>query len=82
MANINVNLSDGLEQFVAGQVETGSFTGASEYIEALIEQAKEGKEKIDSLLIEGLESGDPIPLNAVQWSRIHSEVMERISHGP
>jgi len=82
MASINVNLSDELEQFVAGQVETELFAGASEYIETLIERAKEGKEKIDSLLIEGLDSGDPIPLDAVQWSRIHSEVTERISHGP
>lgn len=82
MASINVNLSDGLEQFVARQVEAGPFAEVSEYIESWIERDKEAKEKIDSLLIEGFDSGDPIPLDVAQWSRIHSEVSERISHGP
>lgn len=81
MADVNLNLPDELQQFVDGQVEAGQFEGASEYIEALISRAKEGKDKLESLLIEGLDSGEPIPLDADEWSRIRGEVTERLSNG-
>ncbi len=81
MANVKLNLPDELQQFVNGQVEAGEFDGPSAYIEALIARAKEGKEKLDELLIEGLESGEPVPLDADEWSRIRGEVTERLSNG-
>lgn len=81
MANVNLNLPDELQQFVNGQVEAGEFAGAGAYIEALIARAKSGKDQLDSLLIEGLDSGEPIPLDDKEWSRIRAEVAERLSHG-
>ncbi|MEO8498890.1 MAG: type II toxin-antitoxin system ParD family antitoxin [Planctomycetota bacterium] len=81
MASVNVNLSEELKQFVDGQVEAGEFAGADDYIEALIARAKKGKEKLDALLIEGLDSGDSIPLDADEWSRIRSDVEQRLANG-
>ncbi len=81
MANVNVNLSDELQQFVDRQVETGQFDGPEGYIEALVAQAKKGKDRVDALLIEGLESGDAIPLDGDEWSRVRAEVGARLSNG-
>ena len=81
MANVNLHLPDELHQFVNGQVEAGEFDGASAYIESLIARAKQGKETLEALLIEGLDSGDPIPLDGDEWRRIRSEVTERLSDG-
>ena len=81
MTTVNLNLSDELQQFLNNQVEAGQFNEPAEYIEALIRRAKSGKEKLDALLLEGLDSGDPVPLDAAEWNRIHHEVEQRLSHG-
>ena len=81
MTTVNLNLSEELQQFVNGQAEAGRFGGPAEYIEALIERAKNGKEKLEDLLIGGLDSGDPIPLDPDEWSRIRRDVEQRLSNG-
>ena len=81
MATVNLKLSEELQAFVNSQVEAGRFDGASGYIEALIARAKNGKENLEALLIEGLDSGDPIPLDADEWTRIRHDVEQRISNG-
>ncbi len=81
MASVNLNLPEELQQFVNGQVEAGEFEGASAYIEALIARAKKGKDQLEALLIEGLDSGDPIPLDPDEWNQIRGEVRERLSNG-
>lgn len=81
MANLELNLGEELQQFVIGQAEAGQFDGPSAYIEALICRAKAGQEKLEELLIEGLDSGEPIPLDPDQWSQIRGEVTERLSNG-
>ncbi len=80
MAIVELNLSEELQQFVNGQVEAGEFDGPAGYIEALIERAKKGKEKLETLLIEGLESGDIIPLDSEEWTRIRRDVQQRLSN--
>ena len=81
MSNLSLNLSEDLQQFVNGQVEAGKFKGPSAYIEALIVRAKKGQDHIESLLIEGLDSGEPVLLDAQEWARIRADVADRLSHG-
>jgi antitoxin ParD1/3/4 len=81
MTNFNLNLPEALQQFVIGQAEAGQFDGPAAYIQALIERAKKGKERLDALLIEGLDSGDAIRLDTDEWSCIRKDVNDRLSHG-
>lgn len=81
MTPLHLNLSEELQLFVDGQVEVGQFDGPAKYIETLIERAHKGKEKLEALLIEGLDSGDPIPLDADEWSSIREDVARRLSNG-
>ena len=78
MAEITVNLTEDLKHFVDVQVDGGGYGDASEYIARLLARAKEGKQRLESLLIEGLDSGEPIPLDDEEWNRIRSEVHNRL----
>ena len=78
VADLNLNLPDELQLFVKSQVDAGQFKGPAEYIQALINRAKVGQEQLESLLIEGLDSGEAIPLDADKWKRIRQEVQLRL----
>ena len=69
MATVNLNLSEDLQQFVNGQVETGHFEGPAEYIEALIERAQKGKNKLESLLIASRSDGGRLKVAFVRTKR-------------
>jgi antitoxin ParD1/3/4 len=78
MNTVHLHLSADLEQFVARQAKAGDFSGPAAYIEALLERQKREHEELDSLLTEGLNSGEPIGLDAAEWSRIRAEVEQRL----
>jgi antitoxin ParD1/3/4 len=81
VTTVTVNLSDDLRQFVVDQTQAGRYSDPAAYIQALIERAKAGSAKIAELLDEGLDSGDPIPLDAEVWRRIRAEVEMRRTNG-
>ncbi|MCE9551883.1 MAG: hypothetical protein K8T91_00690 [Planctomycetes bacterium] len=39
------------------------------------------RNRLEAMLIEGLDSGESIPLNAQEWTRIRAEIATRRSHG-
>jgi len=79
MAQITVTLSDDLQHFVEGQVDDGGYGDAGDYIARLLLRAKEGKQRLEALLIEGLDSGESVVLDDDEWKRIRSEVHERLT---
>jgi len=79
MTTLNITLSNELRDFVDDQARAGRFDGPAGYVQALIEQAKNGRDHLESLLIEGLDSGDPITLDGEEWARIHEDVQQRMS---
>ena len=54
-----------MKAFVEEQVESGGFGTVSEYMRDLVrrDQKERAQAKLEALLLEGLESGEPIPLN-------------------
>lgn len=81
VASVDLHLSEEFQKFVNEQVEVGEFNDAGAYIEALIARAKRTKEKLEALLIEGLDSGDAVALDADKWNRIRADVDQRLSNG-
>lgn len=79
MSSVNINLSDDLQQFVLVQTEVGQFNGPSDYIESLVALAKQSKDSLESYLEAGLDSGEPIILDALEWKSIRNEVSERLT---
>ena len=60
MATLNVSMPDELRAFIESRVSTGEYQSASDYLRDLI---RHDHEKIDQLLLEGVSSGDSLPLN-------------------
>jgi antitoxin ParD1/3/4 len=81
MTTLNISLSEQLRAFIEEQTQTGEYSTASEYIRALIreDQKRRARERLDALLIEGLESGDPESVTPETWIQIRQEVRNRIS---
>jgi antitoxin ParD1/3/4 len=60
MATLNISMPDELRTFVQSRVNTGEYQSASDYLRDLI---RHDREEIERLLVEGLESGQAIPLD-------------------
>jgi antitoxin ParD1/3/4 len=61
----NVSLPDGMKAFVEEQVQTGGYGSVSEYVRELVRrhQKERAQARLEELLLEGLESGEPVPLD-------------------
>ncbi len=82
MATLNISLPEGMKIFVEEQVKEGeSYTSASDYIRALIreDQKRKAEARLEALLLEGLDSGEPIKVDAAWWKQKRRDLLER--HG-
>lgn len=80
MASLHVSLSDEMRSFVDEQVRSGSYHNHSEYVRDLIrhDQEARARHRVDTLLLEGLESGRPAALTAEDWREIREEVRAKV----
>ena len=79
MATLNISLPETLHEFVERQVAEGGYADVDEYIRKLLgeEEKKKAREKVEALLLEGINSGSPTPMTAQDWEDIRREVRER-----
>ena len=77
MTKIQGTLSDSATEYIESQVKAGSFSTPSEYLGFLVEQARatEGRQKLDEMLEEGLNSGPPIQFSAEWWQQRKAELL-------
>jgi antitoxin ParD1/3/4 len=78
MAALNISLPDALHEFIESQVADGGYGTASEYISTLVREAQRQKarERVEALLLEGINSGEPIEVNAEYWEEKHCRLRE------
>jgi antitoxin ParD1/3/4 len=83
METMNIALSAEMKEFVRGEVERGGYSSASEYVRALIreEQKRKAQEQLETLLLEGLDSGDPVEVTEEWWQQKRAELMRRHQGG-
>ena len=80
METMNIALPESLKQFVQTRVDEGRYDSVSEYVRELIraDQRREAEERIDDLLKEGLESGDPILVGGDYWEQKKRKLTEQM----
>lgn len=80
MTTMNVSLPDEMKSFVDAQIANGGYSTASEYIRMLVRDAQKraAEEKLEKLLLEGLESGPGKPFTAEDWEGIRRRARARI----
>jgi antitoxin ParD1/3/4 len=69
---VTISLPESLKQFVDTQVASKGYGNVSEYFRSLLREAqeKERDARLEALLLEGLASGDPIPVNDEFWASL------------
>lgn len=60
MATLNISMPDEMREFIEARVNSGVYQSASDYLRDLI---RHDRDKIDQMLMEGIESGESTPLN-------------------
>ena len=65
MTTVTISLPESLKTFIENQLATKGYGNVSEYFRSLLREAQQREEdaRLEVLLLEGMESGDPIPLN-------------------
>ena len=76
---MNVSLPEELKEYVETQTKRG-YSTPSEYVRELIreDQKRRAREKLDSLLLDGLNSGDSLPVDAEFWSNLMHEALAKL----
>ena len=80
MATMSISIPDEMKAFVEEQAAKSGFGTVSEYMRVLIRGAQQRhaeRERVDSLLLAGLDSGPATPLTSVGWESIRQEVHKR-----
>jgi antitoxin ParD1/3/4 len=80
MPNITISLPEPLKDFVDRQRSSRGFGNVSEYFRTLLREAqeKERETRIEELLLEGLTTGEDIPLDKKFWKDLRAEAGEMI----
>lgn len=79
MESMNISLPEPLKHFVDGQIATGRYSSASEYVRELIraDEKRKAQEQLEALLLEGLQ--DPVTeLSDAEWKAIREDALARV----
>jgi antitoxin ParD1/3/4 len=81
MDTMNISLPDPMKEFVDELVSQGNYSSASEYVRELIreDRKRRAKERLEMLLLEGLESGPATEMTTADWEAIRQEVRQRLA---
>ena len=79
MQTINISLPGQLKGFVDEQVGSGRYSTVSEYIGELIrdDEKCKAREKLESLLLEGVQRSEPTEMTRQDWDEIRKEALKQ-----
>ncbi len=79
MESMNISLPEPMKQYVDEQVSSGRYSSASEYMREFVraDQQRREKERLEALLLEALNSGEPIDLTSEVIEDVRSRLRAR-----
>ncbi len=79
METLVIDVSESLKQYVQERAAEDGYSGAGEYVRELIlaDRRRKAAERLDELLIEGLESGESIEATPEFWEESERRLIER-----
>ena len=80
METMNIALPESMKHYVQERVFEGGYSSVSEYVRELIrdDQKRKVEERIDALLLEGLDSGESIPITKEYWEEKKRKLTARL----
>ncbi len=81
MTTLNISLTDDMKAFIEAQVAEEGFASASEYLQAVLRDARmrKARKNLEAKLEEALAEGPPEPMTREDWDSLERKVWER--HG-
>ena len=81
MDTMNIALPESMKSFVQSRVTEGGYSSVSEYVRELIraDQKRQVEEQIDALLVESLNSGEPIQVSPEYWEAKKRKLTARLT---
>jgi antitoxin ParD1/3/4 len=79
MTSMNISLPQGLKEYVERQTKAG-YSTPSEFVRELIrgDQKRRASERLNALLLEGLDSGGPLPATAAFWDELKRDALAKL----
>lgn len=79
MTSLNISLPKALKEYIEGEVAGGAYSTPSEYVRVLIREDKKrrAQEKLESALLEGLNSGAAAEIKRDYWARKRKELRHK-----
>ena len=79
MTSMNISLPEELKQYVEAQTKAG-YSTPSEYVRELIrdDQKRRAHQRLEELLLEGLNSGEPVVADEKFWSDLKAEALAQM----
>jgi antitoxin ParD1/3/4 len=81
METMNIALPESMKIFVQARVAEDGYSSVSEYVRDLIraDQKRRHEERIDALLLEGLQSGEAIEVTQEYWDEKKRKLAVRVA---
>ena len=78
MTTVTISLPESLKDFIDRQLTTKGYGNVSEYFRSLLRDAQKAEEeaRLEMLLLEGLASGEDIPLTREFWKELKTEARQ------
>jgi antitoxin ParD1/3/4 len=79
-STMTISLPDEMKSFVEEQAKAGSFSSASEFVRQLLrqEQKRAEQQKLEAMLLEGLDSGKPIRVTEAYLDDLQRRLQKRL----
>jgi antitoxin ParD1/3/4 len=83
MATMTISLPEPMREFVETEVSSGNYGSASELFRELVRerQKRKAQERLETLLLEGLESGQPIEVTPEYLEVRRKALREKLEKG-
>jgi antitoxin ParD1/3/4 len=79
MATMNISLPDKVNEFIKSQVSEGNYNTTDEYFLEKEDQRRKAEAKLEALLLEGLNSGEPVTFTRDTVKEVHQRLAERLA---
>jgi len=79
MSQLNISVSEDLQDFINEQIQTKGYSNLSEYVNYLIQKdrEKQAEKYLEELLLEGLESPEYIEVNDQWWEEKRQKLVNQ-----
>jgi antitoxin ParD1/3/4 len=81
MNTLPITLPESLTTYLQTQIASGHYTTPSDYIQALIQADRDRQARLETLALEGIQSGSATPMTSDDWLQIRATVRNNLSQG-